>query len=45
MTFHPRSAVEFGLFLTRVSESLLSGQPLAQSLEMIRVQLGGSAAA
>jgi DNA-binding CsgD family transcriptional regulator/PAS domain-containing protein len=45
MTFHPRSAVEFGLFLTRVSESLLSGVPLSQSLEMIRVQLGGSAAA
>lgn len=45
MTFHPRSAVEFGLFLTRVSENLLSGAPLSQSLEMIRVQLGGSAAA
>jgi DNA-binding CsgD family transcriptional regulator len=45
MTFHPRSAVEFGLFLTRVSESLLSGVPLSQSLEMIRAQLDGSAAA
>jgi DNA-binding CsgD family transcriptional regulator/PAS domain-containing protein len=45
MTFHPRSVVEFGLFFTQVSDSLLSGAPLEQSAELIRKQLSGSAAA
>lgn len=44
MTFHPRSVVEFGLFFNRVSDSLLSGAPLAQSAELIRRQLAATAA-
>ncbi len=45
MTFHPRSVVEFGLFFNRVSDSLLSGAPLEQSAELIRVQLSALAVA
>jgi DNA-binding CsgD family transcriptional regulator len=44
MSFHPRSVVEFGLFFNRVSDSLLSGAPLAQSAELIRRQLAATAA-
>src|SRR5690606_20281622 len=45
MTFHSRSVVEFGLFYSRISESLLSGAPLAATLELVREQLDASAAA
>lgn len=45
MTFHSRSVVEFGLFITRVSDTLLSGAPLEQAAELIRQQLCGTAAA
>jgi len=45
MTFHSRSVVEFGLFITRVSDTLLSGAPLEQSAELIRQQLSATAAA
>ncbi|MGO4837824.1 hypothetical protein AB4144_36835, partial [Rhizobiaceae sp. 2RAB30] len=45
MTFHSRSVVEFGLFYSRVSESLMSGAPLEKTAELVRVQLGASAVA
>ena len=45
MTFHPRSVVEFGLFFTKVSDSLLSGAPLETSSELIRTQLAACAVA
>lgn len=45
MTFHPRSVVEFGLFFTRVSDSLLSGAPLQHSAELIRTQMAACAVA
>ena len=45
MTFHPRSVVEFGLFFTKVSDSLLSGASLETSSELIRAQLLASAVA
>lgn len=45
MTFHPRSVVEFGLFFSQVSESLLSGKPLSQSAALIRRQFSASAVA
>ncbi|MBE0693499.1 MAG: hypothetical protein IH590_10405, partial [Aquamicrobium sp.] len=45
MTFHSRSVVEFGLFYSRISESLLSGSPLAATLELVRMQLDATAAA
>lgn len=45
MTFHSRSVVEFGHFYSRISESLLSGAPLAATLELVRDQLDASAAA
>ncbi len=45
MTFHSRSVVEFGLFFTRISESLTSGAPIEEAVEMIRRQLRGAAAA
>lgn len=43
LTFHARSIVEFGHFLNRVSESLLVGKPLRNSLELIREQFDGYA--
>lgn len=43
MTFHPRSVVEFGLFFSQVSESLLSGKPLSQSAALIRQQFSAFA--
>ena len=43
MTFHPRSVVEFGLFFSQVSESLLSGKPLSQSAALIRRQFSAFA--
>ena len=45
MTFHSRSVVEFGLFYSRISESLLSGAPLAAARELVREQLDAAAAA
>ena len=45
MTFHPRSVVEFGLFFTKVSDSLLSGAPLETSSELIRTQLAACSVA
>lgn len=45
MTFHPRSVVQFGLFITRISDSLVSGASLRQVLELVCLQLGGTAAA
>lgn len=45
MTFHPRSVVEFGLFFTKVSDSLLSGASLETSSELIRAQLSACAVA
>ena len=45
MTFHSRSVVEFGLFYSRISESLLSAAPLAAPPELVRAQLGATAAA
>lgn len=45
MTFHARSAVEFGLLLSRLSESLLAGAPLRQPLDLIRQHLGAVAVA
>jgi len=43
VTFHSRSVVEFGLFFSQVSESLLSGKPLSQSAALIRRQFSASA--
>lgn len=45
MTFHSRSVVEFGLFYSRISETLMSGAPLDSTVELVRIQLGASAAA
>ena len=39
MTFHQRSLVELGEFLSRVSESVFSGAPFHQTLDLIRTQL------
>ncbi|PWK73944.1 helix-turn-helix transcriptional regulator [Aminobacter sp. AP02] len=44
MTFHARSIVEFGHFLNRVSDSLMSGRPLRNSLELVREQFDAYAA-
>lgn len=45
MTFHSRSVVEFGLFFSQISESLLSGKPLGQSAALIRRHLDARAVA
>lgn len=45
MTFHSRSVVEFGLFYSRISETLMSGAPIESAVEIARAQLGAVAAA
>ena len=44
MTFHSRSVVEFGLFYSRISETLMSGAPLERALEIARIQLAAGVA-
>lgn len=45
MTFHSRSLVEFGLFLSRLPDAIESQASLERAVEMIRVQLGAAEAA
>ena len=45
MTFHSRSVVEFGQFVTGIADSLLSGEPLAVCAELIRARFGVAAVA
>ncbi len=45
MTFHSRSLVEFGLFLSRLPDAIESEACLARAIEMIRAHLRASEAA
>jgi len=44
LNFHPGSIVEFGQFLSKVTDNVLNGTPLQHTLEMIREQFGAYAA-
>ena len=43
MTFHPRSIIAFGQFFNKVFDSVVSGAPLEEALELIREEFTASA--